>query len=579
MNITPIKLSLKTGVLSIVIILSLILYIIAIILIRFLSYGYTNLVIDESSEILNQYTEKVENNLKQTEKLSYDILCSPELQSNMLLYLNSEGTYDKYLATTSIHSQLFNRVFSEPLIVSADFIFGDSTRVDVETRTTKRQKRDYMDYIYKKAVAANGNAVWTVNPNDTSIISSSRLIKDSAGTNGFMSLGVLVINLDAEKLLTYDAVSSPKYKSDIICYANGTTLSYKDLNLSDKDISSIIEKNKQSGETTLNNNKYLFFIKNSSTTNWQFISILQSNNLFSYLNNLQTLYLVSFMLVVIFIVFLAMRFADKICYPVVALSRSMIKVKEDIFEKQPQTNKQHLQIDEIIQLTGSYNTMISKIDYLINEVYKKQLMISDMHYKMLQHQINPHFLYNTLETIRWKAEECGNTDISIMAVSISNILRTSINKVDIYTVHDDLKLIRDYISIQLMRFEERLVFELEPDFSLFPYKIPKMTIQPIIENSIRHNLEKHSGVCKIHVSFEKHENNFSIFVSDNGKDVDIDRINQIIQGQAVPTGTGLGLKNISERIQICFGNDYGIQIHSKSGGGLCVEILLPYKLD
>jgi two-component system sensor histidine kinase YesM len=96
---------------------------------------------------------------------------------------------------------------------------------------------------------------------------------------------------------------------------------------------------------------------------------------------------------------IAAKFADVICHRVAKLSHSMIRVKDGIFEKQPEIDGNKLQIDEIVQLTDSYNTMITKIDYLINEDFKKQLMISDMRYKVLQHQVNPHFLYNTLETI------------------------------------------------------------------------------------------------------------------------------------------------------------------------------------
>jgi two-component system sensor histidine kinase YesM len=176
-----------------------------------------------------------------------------------------------------------------------------------------------------------------------------------------------------------------------------------------------------------------------------------------------------------------------------------------------------------------------------------------------------------------KAIEYGNNDISTMVMAISNLLRSSISKDDVITVEEDLKLVVDYIAVQQIRFEERLEFSMEPDPLLFNCKIPKMTLQPIVENSIRHNLEKHSEVCKINVSFTKHENYFSILVQDNGRDVNIDRIINVVQGLEKPSGTGLGLNNIHERIGICFGNEYGIKIYPGPESGLCVEITLPYK--
>lgn len=573
------RMSLKTGVLSIVIMQSIILCLIVIVLIQALSYGYTNLVINESSEILNLYTEKIESRLKQTEKLSFDILCSREIQNSLMQYMESQNLYSKYLASTDIYTQLFTRIFNEPYVVSANFIFNDGTRVDVKVKRTISQNRDYMDTIYKNAAGAQGKNIWTVNPDNTGIISSARLIKDTSGTNGFISYGVLVINLDAEKLLTYNSVSSQKYKSDIICYADGNILSYQDFKVSNEDINYVLRQNKNWGEIFFKGSKYMFLSKNLSTTNWQFISILRLDSILSDVGSMRKWYLLCFILVVLLIAFLAIKFADMICHPVVSLSRSMMRVKEDVFDKHPTPDKNQIQIEEIVQLSESYNTMITKIDYLINEEYKKQLMISNMHYKMLQNQINPHFLYNTLETIHWKAVECGNKDISTMVMSISSLLRSSINKVDVITVEEDLKLVKDYIAIQQIRFEERLVFEVEADPSIFLFKIPKMTLQPIVENSIRHNLEKHAGVCKIKISFHKYEESFSILIYDNGKDVEINRINQVMQGEEEPSGTGLGLKNIQERIQISFGTGYGIKVYKELEEGFCVEIFLPYKTD
>lgn len=571
------RLPLKTGVLYIVIGQAFITCLIVIILIQVLSNGYTNVVLSESTEILNLYTERVESHLSDIEKLSYDILSNREMQSNMLKYEMSQSKYDKHTASTDLYTQLLTRTISEKYVVSVNYIFNDGNNINVGIKTVRRQSGDYLAKVYEKAMAAKGSNIWTINPDDSSIISSVRLIRDSSGTNGFIPLGVLVINLDAKQLLSYSSLSSQKYGSNIISYADGNLLSYNDSQLSERDISLALNQNKSWGKINLSGTKYFYVVKNSGETNWKFINILKSDNILSDISSMQNWYLFLFLLLVLFLMFLAAKFADVICLRVVKLSHSMMRVKDGVFEKQPEYAEGKFQIEEIVQLTDSYNTMITKIDYLINEVYKKQFMISDMRYKILQHQVNPHFLYNTLETIHWKAVESDNNDISTMVMSISNLLRTSVSKEDVITVEEDLKLVVDYIAVQQIRFEERLEFSMEPDPFLFSCKIPKMTIQPIVENSIRHNLEKFSGVCKIMVSFKKHENFFSILVHDNGKAVDIDKINRVFNGLEKPAGTGLGLKNIHERIQICFGNEYGIKIYSEPGSGICVEIQLPYE--
>lgn len=189
-------------------------------------------------------------------------------------------------------------------------------------------------------------------------------------------------------------------------------------------------------------------------------------------------------------------------------------------------------ITEVLQLSNNFTRMIREIDHLINEGYVKQLTILEMRYKMLQQQINPHFLYNTLDTINWKAINNGDKDISIMVRSLSGMLRGSIKSTDIITVREDMAFVEDYIAIQRIRFEERLKFTADMIEASYSCHIPRLTLQPIVENWIIHNLEKYSGICEILAASVISEGLLAISIEDNGHGVDPQHIEMVLSGLA-----------------------------------------------
>jgi two-component system, sensor histidine kinase YesM len=194
---------------------------------------------------------------------------------------------------------------------------------------------------------------------------------------------------------------------------------------------------------------------------------------------------------------------------------------------------------------------------------------------VLQQQINPHFLYNTLDSINWMASEKGNENISVMIKALGFMLRGSVNDNDLIYLEKEIEFVNCYIAIQKIRFEERLDFTLDIDKSFNSIQIPKITLQPIVENSINHSLERFSSVCSIKVTAQYHEEYAAVIIQDNGPGMDEDFLDKLHKGLVKPTRTGIGLKNIDERIKILFGENYGITITSIVGTGTKVVIRLP----
>lgn len=232
--------------------------------------------------------------------------------------------------------------------------------------------------------------------------------------------------------------------------------------------------------------------------------------------------------------------------------------------------------DEAGQMHENFKKMMNQINFLIGENYKKQLLIKESEFKTLQAQVNPHFLYNTLESINWSAKIAGEKKISQMAESLGFVLRASINMKDmLISLNEEISIVDHYITIQSYRFEERLQFTKNIADAHLTTLIPKFIIQPLVENAIRYGLQEMIGVCKIHVSVSETEETVIICVADNGPGIETEYLEKIISGNYQPKGTGIGLRNINERIKLLFGEKYGLKIDSEIGKGTTVSIILP----
>jgi two-component system sensor histidine kinase YesM len=222
---------------------------------------------------------------------------------------------------------------------------------------------------------------------------------------------------------------------------------------------------------------------------------------------------------------------------------------------------------------------------LIN-VSKKQA-----EYLALQNQINPHFLYNTLEGIRSEALFAGIDGVAQMTEALSSFFRYTISNVEhLVTVQEELRNVENYYIIQQFRFEDRLSIDIkidnEDENELLSAKIPKLTLQPIVENSIYHGLEQKLGTGIVRIKVEGTKDRLIITVSDNGLGISEDKVSKLnhklravsiddMQPEIAAAG-GIALVNVNSRIKLLFGDEYGLFIYSILNEGTDVEITIPY---
>ncbi len=229
--------------------------------------------------------------------------------------------------------------------------------------------------------------------------------------------------------------------------------------------------------------------------------------------------------------------------------------------------------DEIGDLIRGFDAMIGEIHRLIHQVYEGKLLQRKYEMKALQAQINPHFLYNSLSLINWKALEAGEEEISKITLALSSFYRTSLNRGNnVLTVAQELENMHAYLEIQSCMHDGSFDVEEEMDPSILRYETLNLLLQPLVENAIEHGvdlLEDRRG--KIRITGKADEENIYLIVEDNGVGMDEETLASILEFQT----RGYGVRNVNERIRLFYGEEYSLSIESEPGRGTKCMITIP----
>ena len=232
--------------------------------------------------------------------------------------------------------------------------------------------------------------------------------------------------------------------------------------------------------------------------------------------------------------------------------------------------------DEIGQIGSEYNRMAENIETLIEKVYKMEITQKQAEIDFLCMQINPHFLYNTLDTISWMAIMQGNLDISEMTISLADLLRAMIQKDRFVTVEDEMKTVKDYLLIQGQRFGDKISVIYDIDEQAYPCRIPNFILQPLIENAIIHGLEPklEKGTLRVQIKLENEAVAFCI--ADNGVGMSREEIQALYEKcEMNDTNQNIGLKNVYRRLILCYGETSRLHIESEKHRGTKIKFILP----
>lgn len=274
--------------------------------------------------------------------------------------------------------------------------------------------------------------------------------------------------------------------------------------------------------------------------------------------------------VTIIIIYLTMFWQLK---PLNILLNKMQKVRKGNLDVQLQTNNK----DEIGTLASTFNKMINDLKKLMNKVKDDQEEIRKLELSALQLQINPHFLYNTLDSISLMTRTKEYEEIAEMCISLSQFFRLGLNDgKDIYTIKDEIEHVKNYIVIQKLRYPDKFKCEIDVDEEIYDNQCIKIILQPLVENALKHGLKFLSSGGLITIKGFKENNRIVLKVIDNGCGFDKEDIETLLN-TTPDSRKGYAVKNVNRRIKLYYGEKYGLRLSNTEVGGACVELYLPVK--
>lgn len=321
----------------------------------------------------------------------------------------------------------------------------------------------------------------------------------------------------------------------------------------------------------------LITVKSVKYTNWKVVAVSYMSELVTSRKDISNFMMFIFLFCTMFIIFIFIFISERISRPIKQLERYMKRVEEGEFDIYIDVKGE----DEVVRLSKAFNIMVSKIRNLMDQVIIEQEAKRKSELEALQSQINPHFLYNTLDSIVWMSENKKNEEVIKMITALAKLFRISISRgKNIITVEQEIEHARNYLIIQKIRYKNKFEFEITAEDKVLKYKTLKLILQPLIENAIYHGIEYMVDQGLIEISASEVEGKLLMEVSDNGLGIDPEKLENLLQYETkAEAGSGVGVKNVHERIQLRFGKEYGLEVESELEEGTRIKIWLPIIKD
>jgi len=335
----------------------------------------------------------------------------------------------------------------------------------------------------------------------------------------------------------------------------------------------------------INGEKYLTTFSKVSKSDWTIVSMTRESTLFHNLRSIMFITLAVIISCFVMSFLISIFLSSKVTQPINQLLSSMKKAKEGNFREK--VNFKYT--DELGMLVYEYNDMIDNIKTLIDKVYTLQLKEKEAELKALQAQINPHFLYNTLDMIFWKAEKSNQQEISDMIYALSHLFRITLSKGNEFIpVKSEKDFIEHYLLLQSKRYRDKLIYDIDISDEISNYLIPKLIIQPFVENSIIHGTEADNDLSIIKITGCLSNNYLDFTIEDNGKGIDEDTMNSLLHSSInqerknTNFQKGYAIGNVNQRLSLYYSDDYKLNIISRINEGTKVELSIPispHKID
>ena len=542
-----------------------------------LSSQVAEVVQEENQSLINQVARSVESYLRTVMKLSdslyYGAVKNADLSSQSinneitLLYDNNKDNVDN-IALFTQGGAMVESVPAARLKSSLD-ITGEKWFANALEKTENQHFSDpHVQYIFEN----NENQYrW--------VISVSRAVELTEGTS--TTQGVLLVDLSYSSLEhLFEGVTTGKGGYVYLIASDGEILYHPRIQLIDS--GRLKENNKiASGykdgihREVFEGESRIITVKSVGYTGWKIVGVTPKSVV--SLNTIKTRLFIVFMITLILFILVLINsyISSRITNPIKELEKSVGILEEGDLETAVSIGGSY----EIQHLGNSIKNMAIQIRVLMDDIVTEHEAKRKQEFDTLQSQINPHFLYNTLDIIVWMIENEQKNEAVKAVTALARFFRISLSKgKSIITVRDELEHVRSYLMIQHMRFKNRFSYEIQAEEECMELTSLKLILQPLVENAIYHGMEFMDGEGEIKLSVMRKGEDLIIRVSDNGLGMTEDQVQGLFSDEVQVTstkGSGIGVKNVNERIKLYFGERYGLTIDSEPDEGTTITILLP----
>lgn len=322
--------------------------------------------------------------------------------------------------------------------------------------------------------------------------------------------------------------------------------------------------------------KRMVTVKTVGYTGWKIIGVTPMEDMWKDFFQIRIFMLFILLFTSLLLILANVFISSKIADPILKLEKCVKELERGYLDTPIAIGGTY----EVRHLGETIQSMVQQMRKLMEDIVIQQEEKRKSEFDALQSQINPHFLYNTLDSIVWMVENQRYQEAIVMVTSLAGFFRIALSKgKNIITVEDELKHAKNYITIQSMRFRDKFSFQIDAQEEVLSLATIKLILQPLLENSVYHGMEYFDGEGKIQVNAYTHGKDLYIDVIDNGIGIPHEQIEGLLKRETIHRGkgSGIGLRNVHERIQCYFGEEFGLSIYSEPDEGTMIRVRLPQK--
>lgn len=572
------NLSLYKKFVSIFMIGILLVSIVAGIAIHMVEAYYQKMLYKALTENMQYSANEIEDYMDSMEELTEIILSDEKMQSSLsTIKYEASNSLEAMNALRNIRSGvgLYYQSFSDNILQYIT-LYTDSANAYTNILEADSVPKDIQEEMISRTEKEKGKPCWITDYMDEYGLFLGRTV-NSIESYKLEPLGTILLNIDIEKLLDKETkVAQKNEKMEYVIFKDNNMLFHTG-NLSEESSNEIVKENITDYKiVTLQGEKYFVVCGEIERHNWDYYCLVTWDEMDENIARVRVTWNACMMGVIVVVFVISVLMFKEIMKHIKRLLEKMKKFAQNNNEFPEIGYDYSTRDDELGILHRQFDWMSQTIIQLIKDNYINELLKKETQIKALENQINPHFLYNTLESIRWRAKAVGETEISDMVEALGNLLRLTLKSSTgkQYLLKDEMEIIEAYITIQTYRYEERLNFQNRIDKTYYMTYIPRLSLQPLIENAIYYGVETNVDGAEIILSMDIQEKNVHFYVKNSGSEMPENLIDKLEQKEIIPRRHGIGLLNINERLKMEFGDLYGIKIYNENEFAV-VELVVP----